>query len=147
MFLSLLLSHILFESPSALLQHPLFALKTIPLLVSPGIVAFAMTTTEFELIKQTSVVTMSVAGMFKEVLTVVAGAVVFGDRLAVANVWGVGVTLGGIGWYNWIKVQKMIEGEKGEKEGEGYELVGGTREDEVFEIDDEDGQPELSRGQ
>jgi len=107
MFLSLILSHILFESPAALVAHPIFSFKYIPLLLSPGVLAFAMTSTEFELIRQTSVVTLSVSGMFKEVLTVLAGTVVFGDKLAVANVWGVLVTLGGIAWYNWIKVQKM----------------------------------------
>jgi solute carrier family 35, member C2 len=87
-----------------------------------------MTTTEFELIRQTSVVTLSVAGMFKEVLTVLAGTIVFGDRLAVSNIWGVVVTLGGIGWYNWIKVQKMrgVVGEEGVKDEEsgGYEMIG-----------------------
>src|SRR5436305_6304596 len=73
MFVSLLLSHVLFESPSSLVSHPLFTWKTIPLLLSPGILAFCMTTTEFELIRRTSVVTLSAAGMFKEVLTVLAG--------------------------------------------------------------------------
>jgi solute carrier family 35, member C2 len=92
-----------------------------------------MTSTEFELIRQTSVVTLSVSGMFKEVLTVLAGTVVFGDRLAVSNVWGVIVTLGGIGWYNWIKVQKMRgavvgEGVKDEEVG-GYEMVGRNERD------------------
>jgi len=125
MFLSLLFSHILFESPLALLHHPLFTLKTLPLLLSPGILAFFMTSTEFELIRRTSVVTLSVGGMLKEVLTVLAGTMVFGDQLAVSNVWGVAVTLGGIGWYNWIKIQKMKEEGTGGKDlGEvGYEMV------------------------
>jgi solute carrier family 35 protein C2 len=151
MFFSLLISFLLFESPAELLHHPLFTLKTIPLLVSPGIIAFAMTSTEFELIRQTSVVTLSVAGMFKEVLTVLAGTIVFGDKLAVANIWGVVVTLGGIGWYNWIKIQKMKEEMAGEEKEGGYEMVGRIGEGEVedeeaFEIDDE-GEQEHSRSQ
>jgi solute carrier family 35 protein C2 len=142
MFISLFISHLLFESPRALFTHPLFTLKTIPLLFSPGILAFLMTTTEFELIRRTSVVTLSVGGMFKEVLTVLAGTVVFGDQLAVSNLWGVLVTLGGIGWYNWIKVQKMRE-ESLVKEGVGYEMVDRTTEqgelDEFVLGDEEDG--------
>jgi len=122
MFLSLLLSHILFESPLSLIRHPLFKFSTIPLLLSPGLLAFCMTATEFELIRRTSVVTLSVGGMFKEVLTVIAGTIVFGDHLAVSNIWGVIVTLGGIGWYNWIKVQKMRQ-ENGEHAKEGYEMM------------------------
>jgi solute carrier family 35, member C2 len=80
-----------------------------------------MTATEFELIRRTSVVTLSVSGMFKEVLTVIAGTIVFGDHLAVSNIWGVIVTLGGIAWYNYIKIQKMREDNEVEKEG--YEMV------------------------
>jgi solute carrier family 35, member C2 len=138
MFLSLIISHILFESPAALIAHPLFSLRYIPLLLSPGVLAFAMTSTEFELIQHTSVVTLSVSGMFKEVLTVLAGTVVFGDRLAVANVWGVIVTVAGIGWYNWIKVQKMREeaqtGEKDlDEEAAGYEMIDRVDGDEQEE--------------
>ena len=59
--------------------------------------------------------------MFKEVLTVVAGTIVFGDKLAIANIWGVLVTVGGIGWYNWIKIQKMREEEN--RTIDGYEMV------------------------
>ena len=129
MFVSLVISHLLFESPIALWNHPYFTWKYIPMLLSPGVVAFFMTSTEFELIRRTSVVTLSVSGMFKEVLTVVAGTIVFQDHLAVSNIWGVIVTLGGIGWYNWIKIQKMREDESKEKEGlteeslDGYEMV------------------------
>ena len=124
------------------------------MLLSPGILAFCMTSTEFELIRRTTVVTLSVSGMFKEVLTVLAGTVVFGDHLAVSNIWGVIVTLGGIGWYNWIKIQKMRDEDKNEKELEspGYEMIDSlaVRQqrglEEVFSIDDE-GRDEHSRRQ
>ncbi len=143
MFVSLILSHILFESPSALLAHPLFTPKVIPLLLFPGILAFCMTVAEFELIRRTSVVTLSVGGMFKEVLTVLAGTLVFGDHLAVSNIWGVLVTLGGVGWYNWIKIQKMKEEnngggkELGSPEYEMVDLEVGAEQEEVFSLDQE----------
>jgi solute carrier family 35, member C2 len=141
MFVSLILSHVLFESPAALLAHPLFTPKMIPLFLSPGILAFFMTSTEFELIRRTSVVTLSVGGMFKEVLTVLAGTIVFGDQLAVANIWGVLVTLGGIGWYNYIKVQKMRQEHTSDKDSgsSGYEMVDretATDPEDNFSIDD-----------
>jgi solute carrier family 35 protein C2 len=138
MFVSLLLSHVLFESPRALFAHPLFTFKTIPLLLSPGILAFLMTSTEFELIRRTSVVTLSVSGMFKEVLTVLAGTVVFGDQLAVSNIWGVLVTLGGIGWYNWIKVQKMRQESTAEKDYEMVDRSGERGNLDEFTLEDED---------
>ena len=80
-----------------------------------------------------------------------AGTIVFGDRLAVANIWGVVVTLGGIGWYNWIKILKMKEEMAGEEKEGGYEMVrrigeGEVEDEEAFEIDDE-GEQEHSRSQ
>ena len=101
-----------------------------------------MTSTEFELIRRTSVVTLSVTGMFKDVLTVVAGTIIFGDHLAVSNIWGVLVTLGGIGWYNWIKIQKMKEEENGGDGGNGfgspgYEMIDRVGlPEEVFSVDE-----------
>ena len=142
MFVVLILSHILFESPSALLAHPLFTLKSVPLLLSPGFLAFCMTSAEFELLRRTSVVTLSVGGIFKEVLTVLAGTIVFGDHLAVSNIWGVLVTLVGIAWYNWIKIQKMKEENDGDGKELGspeYEMVDREvgMEQYVFSIDEE----------
>ena len=102
-----------------------------------------MNLTEFELIRRTSVVTLSVAGMFKEVLTVLAGTLIFGDRIALNNIWGVLVTLGGIAWYNWIKIQKMKDentGQGKELGSPGYEMVdreAGAVQEEVFSIDEE----------
>lgn len=87
-------------------------------------------------------VTLSVGGMFKEVLTVLAGTIVFGDQLAVSNIWGVLVTLGGIGWYNWIKIQKMKEESQGMKDlGDmgGYEMVDRELRDRETERDDLEG--------
>lgn len=86
-------------------------------------------------------VTLSVGGMFKEVLTVLAGTIVFGDQLAVANIWGVLVTLGGIGWYNYIKIQKMRQENVPDKDSAtaGYEMVDremGTDQEDNFSIDD-----------
>jgi len=59
MFASLILSHIAFEQLAALVSHALFTLRLIPLLLLPGSVVFAMNITQFELICQTGVVTLS----------------------------------------------------------------------------------------
>lgn len=47
------------------------------------------------LIQRTSVVTLSVAGIFKEVSTIFLGTVVFHDELTPINVSGLCVTLAG----------------------------------------------------
>ncbi|KAH8881244.1 TPT-domain-containing protein [Thozetella sp. PMI_491] len=77
------------------------------LILFPGTIAFAMTASEFALLQRTSVVTLSIAGIFKEAVTISAAAIVFGDTLTAVNITGLVVTLAAIGAYNWIKISKM----------------------------------------
>src|SRR4051812_48718397 len=79
------------------------------ILVFPGCIAFCMTASEFALLQRTSVVTLSIAGIFKEVVTISAAGIVFHDPLTPINISGLVVTIGAIAAYNWIKIQKMRE--------------------------------------
>lgn len=75
----------------------------------PGVIAFLMTASEFALLKRTSVVTLSIAGIFKEVVTIAVAGLVFEDKLTPINVSGLFVTIGAIAAYNYIKITKMRE--------------------------------------
>lgn len=77
------------------------------ILIFPGTIAFLMTASEFALLKRSSVVTLSIAGIFKEVVTISAAALVFDDRLTPINISGLVVTIAAIGCYNYIKLRKM----------------------------------------
>ncbi|KAL8797664.1 MAG: hypothetical protein Q9195_000016 [Heterodermia aff. obscurata] len=95
----------------------------IGILLFPGVLAFLMTASEFALLQRTSVVTLSICGIFKEVVTISAAAIVFHDPLTPINISGLIVTIGSIAAYNYIKITKMreiakIEAEKA-KAGEG----------------------------
>ena len=79
------------------------------LLLFPGTIAFAMTASEFALLQRTSVVTLSIAGICKEVVTICAAAVVYDDELTVVNAAGLVVTIAAIASYNWIKIRRMRE--------------------------------------
>ncbi|KAK9767348.1 hypothetical protein K7432_002926 [Basidiobolus ranarum] len=72
-----------------------------------GLMAFLMVSAEFMLISRTSVVTLSVAGIFKEVVTIFVSIVTFGDTVTGINIAGLCVTLFGIGLYNWLKIHQM----------------------------------------
>ncbi|KAL8387693.1 hypothetical protein RB595_009735 [Gaeumannomyces hyphopodioides] len=79
-----------------------------PLIVLfPGVIAFFMTVSEFALLQRTSVVTLSIAGIFKEVVTILAATLVFGDKLTPVNFAGLVVTLAAICCYNYLKITKM----------------------------------------
>lgn len=77
------------------------------LLIFPGVLAFCMISSEFALLKRSSVVTLSICGIFKEVITISAAGVVFHDRLTPVNISGLVITIGSIASYNYMKIAKM----------------------------------------
>ncbi|KAF2746911.1 TPT-domain-containing protein [Sporormia fimetaria CBS 119925] len=77
------------------------------ILLFPGCLAFLMTASEFALLKRTSVVTLSICGIFKEVVTITTANIVFKDRLTAINVTGLVITIGSIAAYNYLKFLKM----------------------------------------
>lgn len=79
------------------------------ILLFPGVLAFLMTASEFALLKRTSVVTLSICGIFKEVVTIGTANLVFEDPLTPINLTGLVVTIGSIAAYNYMKIKKMRE--------------------------------------
>lgn len=84
------------------------------ILIFPGCLAFMMTASEFALLQRTSVVTLSICGIFKEVVTIAAAAIVFKDPLTPINTTGLCVTIASIGAYNYVKITKMSQDAKKE---------------------------------
>ncbi len=115
MFVTLFLIACVSETPSAVLTglHLLFSehgvLKSLALLFVPGCIAFCMIASEFTLLQRTSVVTLSICGIFKEVVTISAAGIVFHDELSMVNISGLIVTIISIASYNYLKIMKMRE--------------------------------------
>lgn len=80
--------------------------KTMGVLILPGFLAFSMTAAEFALLKRTSVVTLSVCGIFKEVLLISFASRVFGDVLTPINISGLVITIVSIAAYNFMKFRQ-----------------------------------------
>lgn len=89
----------------------------IGILLFPGMLAFLMTASEFALLQRTSVVTLSICGIFKEVVTITAAGLVFHDPLTPINISGLLVTIASIGAYNYIKITKMRADARKEVDG------------------------------
>ncbi|KAL6228683.1 hypothetical protein BDW75DRAFT_143287 [Aspergillus navahoensis] len=113
MFFSLLVIALAVEGPTEIITG-LTALADahgfgsgILLLIFPGVLAFCMISSEFALLKRSSVVTLSICGIFKEVVTITAAGVIFHDKLTAVNVTGLVVTIGSIASYNYMKISKM----------------------------------------
>lgn len=86
------------------------------ILIFPGLLAFSMTASEFALLQRTSVVTLSICGIFKEVVTISAAGIVFHDPLTPINISGLLITIASIAAYNYIKITKMRQDQKVEAE-------------------------------
>ena len=115
MFLTLLLLAIPVEGPLALtrafatLASEKGIFLSLAILLFPGCLAFAMTASEFALLQRTSVVTLSVCGIFKEVLTISTASIIFSDELTPINASGLVVTIATMAYYNYTKMRAMRE--------------------------------------
>lgn len=76
---------------------------TIGLMIIPGFLAFMMTLCEFQLLSVAQVLTLSIAGIFKELLTIMLGSMIFGDTLSLVNCIGLVITFIDILWYNYYR--------------------------------------------
>lgn len=94
----------IFEGIPSFIQSPLWKEKGffggVIIMMIPGMIAFMMTLSEFFLLNRTSVLTLSIAGIFKELLTLAIAAIYFGDKLSLVNTIGLVTTLCAIIWYN-----------------------------------------------
>ncbi|KAK9461257.1 triose-phosphate transporter family-domain-containing protein [Lipomyces oligophaga] len=99
------------EGFSSLIHSPVWSQESpilwILILLTPGVIAFLMTAAEFMLLHRTNVVTLSIVGIFKEVLTIIVSAGIYGDSLTVINISGLVVTLIAIAAYNYIRIRSM----------------------------------------
>ncbi|KAH9963807.1 triose-phosphate transporter family-domain-containing protein [Russula dissimulans] len=94
---------------SRFLDGPSATLRTVGLLIFPGVLAFCMVLTEYYIIHRVGAVPMSIAGIAKEVATISVSALLFGDELTPLNITGVAVTVCGIGLFTHHKYRKRLE--------------------------------------
>ncbi|KAG0015529.1 Triose-phosphate Transporter [Entomortierella chlamydospora] len=103
----------IFEGFGTIFTSPFFetaakGLSTMGLVFLGGLFAFLMVLAEFNLITRTSVVSLSVMGIVKEVATILVSSVVFHDHLTLVNILGLFITLTGIGFYHFMKLREIM---------------------------------------
>lgn len=91
------------------------AFREVVLLSAVGaLIAFFLLLAELLLVRATSGLTLSVAGIFKEVLTICASILVLGDELSPINAAGLTITLLGVGIYNVLMVRQQLAKARGD---------------------------------
>ncbi|WLF81437.1 hypothetical protein PVL30_005234 [Lodderomyces elongisporus] len=99
--------------------------QTTVLLVIPGLLAFMMTLCEFKLLGVAQIITLSIAGIFKELLTILISSIVFGDQLSLINWVGLCITFADVLWYNYYRyLEKDTELAGVNEHGHPYVSVG-----------------------
>ncbi|KAH9314699.1 hypothetical protein KI387_023326 [Taxus chinensis] len=77
------------------------------LMLLGGSLAFFMVLTEYLLISATSAVTFTVAGIVKEVVTIVVAVFFFHDRFTILKGIGLAIIIVGVCLFNWYKYEKL----------------------------------------
>lgn len=77
---------------------------TAALVVSGGLIAFSLITTEVHLVNLTSSLTMGVLGQIKEVIQIVLSMIIFHDHVNVLNAAGIVIAMIAVGYYKRIKM-------------------------------------------
>ncbi|KAH3666419.1 hypothetical protein WICMUC_005687 [Wickerhamomyces mucosus] len=85
------------------------SLKTICIMLFPGFLVFLMTFFEFKILQLSHVLTLSIFGILKEILTIIFSILIFHDHLTTINYIGLGISLLDIAWYNWYRFQESEE--------------------------------------
>ncbi|KAG8960459.1 Triose-phosphate Transporter [Tulasnella sp. 419] len=114
MFLTLFVVSNLLEGPLPKLASSGFfdsftgGMKTVGFILFPGALAFAMVMSEYYIIQRTGIVPMSIAGIFKEVVTILLATWFFDDSLTWINWIGLSITICGISVFTYHKYQKSV---------------------------------------
>lgn len=109
-FITLLGISLSFEDPAAILvalgtlSDACGTMTAIALMLLPGCLAFCMVLAQFALLQRSSVVTLSVCGILKEVVIIGVAGAVFGDQLTPINICGVVAIMASVVAYNYMKI-------------------------------------------
>ncbi|AQZ12564.1 YMD8 (YML038C) [Zygosaccharomyces parabailii] len=87
------------------------------LLTFPGLEVFLMTICEFGILQTAHVLTLSVAGIIKELLTVLCGVLFFRERLSGFHNWaGMSIVLLDVAYYNYFRYTQDQKPDRSEKD-------------------------------
>lgn len=110
----------------------------IMLMLIPGIMVFTMTISEFGILQITKVLTLSIAGIVKEVLTIMFGIILLNERISgFYNVMGMTIVLSDVCYYNYYRYKENVKKHSAENVGDGINgnYVALSNEDEGADDD------------
>lgn len=103
-----------------------------------GTLAFFMVLTEYILVSVTSAVTVTIAGVVKEAVTIVVAVFYFHDEFTWLKGAGLFTIMIGVSLFNWYKYQKLKKGENSEDDSVGPLTTNVSAKYVIIEEDEHD---------
>ncbi|KAF3324513.1 putative sugar phosphate/phosphate translocator [Carex littledalei] len=103
-------------SKSIFFNNPRHIIRSCILLLFGGAMAFLMVLTEYVLVSDTSAVTVTVIGIFKDAVTILVAVLFFNDPFTWLKGIGLLIITSGVGLFNWYKYQKVKKGDGNREE-------------------------------
>ncbi|XP_020100212.1 probable sugar phosphate/phosphate translocator At1g06470 isoform X2 [Ananas comosus] len=97
-------------------DSPWHIVRSCLLMLIGGALAFFMVLTEYILVSATSAVTVTIAGVVKEAVTILVAVFYFHDRFTLLKGLGLLTIMFGVSLFNWYKYQKLKKGQPMENE-------------------------------
>ncbi|CAA6661144.1 unnamed protein product [Spirodela intermedia] len=114
-------------------------MRSLLLMLIGGMLAFFMVLTEYVLVSATSAVTVMIAGVVKEAVTILVAVLYFHDEFSLLKGIGLMVIMIGVGLFNIYKYQKQQKGLGNNSEEEAPSIPNGAAKYIIFdEIDSEE---------
>lgn len=95
-------------------NNPWHVTRSCLLMLLGGTLAFFMVLTEYILVSVTSAVTVTIAGVVKEAVTILVAVIYFGDEFTWLKGAGLLIIMVGVCLFNWYKYQKLQKGHTSE---------------------------------
>ncbi|KAJ1258070.1 hypothetical protein BS78_10G046000 [Paspalum vaginatum] len=114
MILSLLLDPWSDFQKNAYFDDPWHVMRSCLLMLIGGSLAFFMVLTEYILISATSAITVTIAGVVKEAVTILVAVFYFHDEFTWLKGVGLFTTMVGVSLFNWYKYEKLKRGQTNE---------------------------------
>ncbi|AQL00479.1 putative sugar phosphate/phosphate translocator [Zea mays] len=108
------------------------------LLLLGGALAFFMVLTEYVLVSVTSAVTVTVAGIVKEAVTILVAVLFFNDPFTWLKALGLAIIIFGVSLFNIYKYKRFKKGHHSEDAGTNIQSYNGTSKYVILDDDTED---------
>lgn len=119
-------------------DSPWHVMRSFLLMLVGGTLAFFMVLTEYVLVSATSAITVTIAGVVKEAVTILVAVFYFHDEFTWLKGLGLATIMVGVSLFNWYKYEKYKKGHINEDEVNSPSFDGDAKYIILDDLEDQD---------